>query len=385
MRACRTALATSMLGAAVAKVAGAPFHIPKGAMRMKAPTVNLRGLPNLGTPCRCFPGYERMKQAWQVQAWVTSDLMVAGKTSSLDAVVADVNERFHAAKAPYGDGIEGSGVCLHLVDTRDVHNNAKTLNESASKPWWLACNATVPRIDERQPACDAGAASHSLLKPWAPPLLPSYNMHHRSCAMMNTAHPDVWADGQTAWGFGFLVSPATRAKCAFAMDGASASFFNPCNFTANQRHKDQQFTQVGSALLRHEEMRRNSDPRIWKMPSFHNEVVLDGEVFLSSLPWIIQAIVVLDCEANFARNVSQCGGAYQGDWQPRLNPGAEKRRDITQRALGFASRYHAQFVKVFPWMANLVPLLMYNGAGFEQVSAVSHSPKVHRRLARANQ
>ena len=65
--------------------------------------------------CRCFPAYVKARATWDRQR--------GGQAVPAEAAAAEaVDAMFKSAAPPFADGIEGSGVCVHLLDPegRDI-------------------------------------------------------------------------------------------------------------------------------------------------------------------------------------------------------------------------------------------------------------------------
>lgn len=281
-------------------------------------------------PCRCIHGYDSLQNSWSMQQ---HSVHFQGKldTGLATAVEARVNHQFRSTP-PYTAHIDGSGVCVHLIDPDDFFNwdgtNAARWTPEAHptvglNQWWLACNPNAKPSPTSCPRAD------------------SLEMQHRGCSVVNIDHPTVWGDGEKGDAVGYVMSHSTRIACAYPQDGASSNAPNAgiaCKPRSANKFKPSYWA-VSDALK-------------LATPGMHNEIVIHGENFLFGLPWIVEAFVIINCSSPLGQKMQRQCDSGNSDFRKLL-------RRVT--------RMRTDFVRAFPWVEAGVPILVYNGTSFAQV------------------
>ncbi len=255
-------------------------------------------------PCRCFPAYARAQASWAGQS---------NFKSATEQTAKRIDEAFKTALRPFAAGINGSGVCAHMIDWGDGH--------SADAPW-LGCN-------------DADESDVSLCPPWT-------ELHSTSCSAINALWPFVWEDGESP--VGWIIAPHMQHACAFPGDGNTRLPGNRCNDPAAQKS-------IGAAL----------EQQFDRGVPLHNEVIFSGETFLLGLPSAIDAFFVVDC-TKYLPLVLKTGRLIVG----RLHRGICEHQMPFEEMVEAAHGLQQLYLRAFPSMRP-PPILSYTGSSFEEV------------------
>jgi len=248
--------------------------------------------------CRCFPAYVKARATW--------DRQQGGQAVPAEAAAQAVDAMFKSAAPPFADGIEGSGVCVHLLDPDDDH--------TADAPW-LGCNEADVTSE-----CPEDTV-----------------MHTRSCTEINALWKYLWPGGVSM--LGWLMAPGIQHECAWAHDAQSVNG-DPC---PGGDVYNQASASIGTTLS-------------WQLQigrPMHNEVIISGDTFVQQLPSAIGAFVIVDC------------ALYNQSWKPMmacLADDAPTRQDLVDGARHMQSSYQ----RAFPSAAAPV-IVSFVGSGFELV------------------
>ena len=249
--------------------------------------------------CRCFPAYVKARATWDRQQGGGTRLPAEAAAQAVDAM-------FKSAAPPFADGIEGSGVCAHMLDPDDDH--------TADAPW-LGCNEADVTSE-----CPEETV-----------------MHTRSCSEINALWNYLWPGGVSM--LGWLIAPGTQHECAWVHDAQSVNG-DPC---PGGDVYNQTSASIGTTLS-------------WQLQigrPMHNEVIISGDTFVQQLPSAIGAFVIVDC------------ALYNQSWEPVeacLADDAPTRQELVDGARHMQASYQASFPS-----AGAPVIVSYVGSGFELV------------------
>ena len=252
--------------------------------------------------CRCFPAYVKARATWDRQQ---GGQAIPDEENS-EAAAQAVDAMFKSAAPPFADGIEGSGVCAHMLDPDDDH--------TADAPW-LGCNEADVTSE-----CPEETV-----------------MHTRSCTEINALWNYLWPGGVSM--LGWLIAPGTQHECAWVHDAQSVNG-DPC---PGGDVYNQTSASIGTTLS-------------WQLQigrPMHNEVIISGDTFVQQLPSAIGAFVIVDC------------ALYNQSWEPMeacLADDAPTRQELIDGARHMQASYQAAFPS-----AGAPVIVSYVGSGFELV------------------